>query len=312
MKLRGIDFGNILGASGVQGFFGEGYWFHKIPMFGADFSGMTFISKTATLLSIEGNMILTKRHTPKHFFPSCVKTKWLKGIALNSVGLSNHGLGALLGTGKWQKLQKPFMVSIMSLADTTQRRLEELRIIVEMIGLYKEYFSASFGLQINLSCPNTGHNPSELIGESARVLDVANALGVPLMLKYSIASAPIEAIMELNSNPHCDAICVSNTLPYNWKGVGQTVWGKKESPLAKIGGGGLSGSILCPLVSNWILHIREAGFTKPINGGGGILCCKDVDTYKDSSASSVFLGSVAMLRPWRVKGIIKHANSLIW
>ena len=314
MKLRGIDFGNVLGASGVQGFFGEGYWFHKAwGPFGLNFAGMTFVAKTATLLPCRGNMYLTRRYTPRNPFPWCVRAKLLRGVMLNSVGLSNPGLGALLGTGGWQKRTEPFLLSIMSLAGTSERRLEELRLMVETIGFVKDGFSAPFCLQINLSCPNTGHDPHELIGESAKVLEIASMLGVPVMPKYSIASAPIQAIRELNDHPSCDAICVSNTLPFGWQRVDwQSVWGSKTSPLAKLGGGGLSGKTLRPLVCEWIKRLRDAGFTKPINGGGGILCPKDVEYYHDAGASSVFLGSVAVLRPWRVKTIVSHANNLNW
>lgn len=314
MKLRGIDFGNVLGASGVQGFFGEGYWFHKVwNLFGLNLDEMTFVAKTTTLLPHKGNMPLTRHYTPRYPLPGCVNTKPLRGVMLNSVGLSNPGLGALLGTGKWQKRTKPFFLSIVALADTPKKRFEELRLMVETIGFAKESFSAPFGLQINLSCPNTGHDPRELIGESTEILEIATSLGVPVMLKYSIASAPLEAILELNDHPGCDAICVSNTLPFGWQSVDwQDVWGRKTSPLAKLGGGGLSGKILCPLVCEWIGHLRNVGFTKPINGGGGILSPEDISRYHDAGASSVFLGSIVVLRPWRMQATIDKANNLNW
>ncbi len=323
MKLRGIDFGNVLGASGVQGFFGEGYWFHKLwgPL-GPKLDDITFVSKTATLFPRKGNMSLTRRYTPKNPFPGCVKAKLRRGVMLNAVGVSNPGIGALLATGQWQKRTRPFLISIMSLADKPRRRLEELRIMVDMIGFCKDDFSAPFGLQINLSCPNIEKIRrlvrADHVGESSKVLDVASELGVPLMPKYSIASAPISAIMELNNHPNCDAICVSNTLPFGWKGIDwQKVWGSKTSPLAKLGGGGLSGEILRPLVCEWIMRLREAGFTKPINGGGGILCPEDVRHYHNAGASSIFLGTVvpfASFCPWkwRVEPIINQANNLNW
>lgn len=314
MYLRGIDFGHTLGASGVQGFFGEGYWFHKLwKPFGLDFANMTFVSKTTTLLSHKGNMPLTRHFTPRNPFPRCIKTQVFRGQMLNSVGLSNPGLGALLGTGRWQKRTKPFFISIMSLADTPKRRLEELRIMVEMIGFCKDDFSAPFGLQINLSCPNTGHDPSELIAESEKILEIASILDVPLMPKYSIASAPIHAILELNDHPYCDAICVSNTLPFGWEGVDwKRVWGTTSSPLKKLGGGGLSGKHLCPLVCTWIQTLRNVGFTKPINGGGGILSYQNVNRYYSVGASSIFLGSIALLRPSHVDTTIDYANNLNW
>lgn len=309
-----IDFGNVLGASGVQGFFREGYWFHKVwKPFGLDFAGITFVAKTATLLPHKGNMRLTRRYMPKNPLPRCIRVKPWRGVMLNSVGLSNPGISALLGTGRWQEHTEPFLLSITSLADTSQRRLEELRIMVEMIGFCRNSFSAPFGLQINLSCPNTGHNSYELISESAKVLETASMLGVPLMPKYSIASAPIQAVLQLNGHRNCDAICVSNTLPFGWKEIDwQSVWGSTTSPLAKYGGGGLSGRALRPLVCEWIARLRDAGFTKPINGGGGILSPEDVKHYHNAGASSIFLGSFAVMRPWRKKAIMNQANKLKW
>lgn len=313
MILRGIDFGNVLGASGVQGFFGEGYWFHHIPGRRPNFNGMTFVSKTATLLSRKGNMPLTRNFTPGNLFPGCIKVNFWRGATLNSVGLSNPGLGALLGTGKWQQLKKPFFISLMSLASTSEKRLEELRIMIDMIGFCMNGFSAQFGLQINLSCPNTGHNPSELIDESAKALEIAGTLGVPVMPKYSIDSAPISAVLKLKDHPNCDALCVSNALKFGWSGVDwQRAWGSTDSPLAKLGGGGLSGKTLRPLVCKWISELRQAGFNKPINGGGGILYPIDVAHYNRTGASSVFLGSVAILHPRNVKAVIDKANSLDW
>ncbi len=314
MELRGIDFGNVLGASGVQGFFGEGYWFHGLGhLVGLNFRGVTFVSKTATLFARRGNMPLGQDHRPRRLFPDCVEVKPLRGLMLNSVGLSNPGLGALLGAVQWQTRTEPFWISIMSVADTPSRRLDELKLMVKMLAYVKAEFLAPFGLQINLSCPNTGHDPKELIKESERVLAVAAALEVPVMLKYSIASAPIPAVMQLNDHPDCDAICVSNSVPFGWEGINwKEVWGSDVSPLAHMGGGALSGKVLCPLVCRWIAELRDAGFTKPINGGGGILRPEDARSYRSAGASSIFLGSVVVLRPWRVQAIIEEVNCLNW
>lgn len=314
MKLREIDFGNILGASGVQGFFGEGYWFHKLcRLLGWSLDDITFVSKTATLLSREGNMELKADYTPRDLFPDCVKVKARKGVMLNSVGLSNPGLGALLGTGKWQKRTKPFLISLMSLAKTPEQRFQEMILMVELLRFCRDDFAAPFGLQINLSCPNTGHNPAKLIDEAAKMIEIAGRLGVPVMPKFSIATASIEALVELGKHPSCNAICVSNTLPFGWEGIDwQKVWGTTTSPLAHIGGGGLSGKQLRPLVCAYITRLREAGITKPINGGGGIFSAADVRKFYRAGANSIFIGSVASLRPWQIKPIINQTNNLIW
>lgn len=317
MKLRGIDFGNVLGASGVQGFFGEGYWFHRLP-FAPDLSPLTFVAKTATWNAVVGNMPLTERYTPRGMFPECIKGKPFRGVMLNAVGLSNPGIQALLSRGEWQKRTQPFFLSVTSTARTPRARLDEYRMMQDAIGQRMSDFHTPFGLQINLSCPNTGHDPHELIGESMDVLWIMSSLGIPLVPKYSIASAPIKAIVELGGHPDCDGVCFSNTLPFGWKGVNwKRTWGSDTSPLAHLGGGGLSGRPLMKLVCEYINRLRGAGFTKPINGGGGIMSPRNVEWYHEVGASSIFLGTAVALGSflpwkWRVNAIIKKANSLTW
>src|SRR5438093_1022414 len=108
MKLGKIELGNVLGASGVQGFFGEGWWFHWLmKFFGLDLSGMTFVAKTATLEPRKGNV---KSGFFEMVFPSWVRIKFRRGAMLNAMGLPNPGIRALLATGKWQARKDPFMI----------------------------------------------------------------------------------------------------------------------------------------------------------------------------------------------------------
>jgi dihydroorotate dehydrogenase len=294
MKLRGIEFGNVLCGSGARGFYGEGYWYHKpLRPLGLNFDGSTFVSKTVTLLPHGGNLPLNQgTWTPKELFPKCIKINPLSGKVRNWVSLSNPGIGNIIGMWQWQKMTKPFLISVASLANTLDKRLDEMKRIIDIIKLSQCTFSIPFGLQINFSCPAVEHNRNSIVNETIRMLDIAKTLHMPLMPKYSINSATIEELLEINDHPSCDAVCLSNSI--------------------KAGYVGLSGAPLRLMVCERIEKLRDAGFTKPINGGGGILCCKDVDRYYQAGASSVFVASVAMLRPWRIKGIIKHANSLDW
>jgi dihydroorotate dehydrogenase len=314
MILRGIEYGNVFGASGVQGFFDEGYWFHKPWQgFGLDFRGMTFGGKTVLLNERRGNMLLRPDHKPRDWFPDCVVVQPLAGQMLNAVGLSNHGLLSVLNTGRLQQRRQPFFLSFMSVAGTKAERLTEMRAAAGILRRRKQQFQAPFFLQVNLSCPTSGHDPAELISEAVEMLETARFADVALMPKFSIASAPVEAILELGKHPACDAICVSNTIPFGWPGINwKKVWGTDVSPLQKYGGGGLSGRYLKPLVCDWIARLRDAGFTKPINGGGGIFSTEDISDYCEAGANSCFLGSVVPLRPWRVQSLIRYANGLYW
>lgn len=328
MKLRDIDFGPCQDASGVRGWFGEGYWWHRyLRRLGLDFAGCTFVAKTTTLGPREGNMpIWLGTLQPREWVPKCIVVKPVKGVVLNAVGLSGPGAGPLLSSGRWQKRTEPFFLSFMSVAETRAERTQELDDFVRQLGGYLSGFDAPIGLQINFSCPNVGLNPLELVEETKDGLSTAGGLGIPLVPKFNVLLPPAAAV---KLQPFCDAICVSNTIPYG-KLASEIDWGRYfgrdplgpddssntflpfvESPLAELGGGGLSGAPLLPLVAEWVKVARKAGFTKPIVAGGGILRPRDVDVLARAGADAVALGSIAILRGWRLRKTIKRSHELL-
>lgn len=347
VEIGGIEFPPCLAASGAMGNFSENYFHHSVfsKLGLLNKSGTTFVSKTATLNQRDGNMPYENGNNfgPKELMPSCIKVDLLTGNTLNAVGLSNPGLEAFLKTNKWQQLKDSFWISIMSIAGSAEERKAEMEKMIELIIFYKQCFSTNFGLQINLSCPNTSHDPCVLMSEANDMINIAAKSGVPIMAKFNI-TVPIDALLELEKNPNLDAICLSNTIPFGWdpyynSDVFNTFrqggwdesdidfrsdkyeqyricninWKKrfgKESPLKKFGGGGLSGPVIKPFVLHYISELRKAGFKKHINGGGGISCADDVDLYKKAGADSIFYGSVANTRPWQVSKIIKRANEI--
>jgi dihydroorotate dehydrogenase len=131
------------------------------------------------------------------------------------------------------------------------------------------------------------------------------------MVKLNALVSPHLAA-KLASHDVCDAIVCSNTIPWgqlpnqiDW----ERLFGTDTSPLASLGGGGLSGKPLLPIVEDWIRAARASGLRKPIVGGGGVLSSGDADRLIDAGASAIELGSVSILRPWRVAGIIRHVNA---
>jgi len=313
MKLRGIEFGNVLGASGLQGFFGEGYWFHRLPWpLGPRFKGLTFVAKTTTLHPHKGNMPLTKQFTPREFKPRCIWVNLFQGITLNAVGLSGPGFEALLETGKWQRRTEPFFISLMAIGTTKKERLKELGEFVNTLKPHLQTFKAPLGIQINFSCPNVGLDSQELINEIHDALNIMTLLNVVLVPKFSV-SMPVEAALEISKHPACDALCISNTIPFgalpekiNWSAY----FPSGTSPLQEFRGGGLGGKPLLKLVVEWVYTARKAGITIPVIAGGGILSFRNATLLHWAGASSVFIGSIAMLRPWRVQGIISRAHEL--
>lgn len=110
-----------------------------------------------------------------------------------------------------------------------------------------------------------------------------------------------------------DAISISNTI--HWDKLPEDyrlkTFGTLESPLKKYGGGGLSGRYLFPKVIDWIIKLRDCGYEKPINAGGGILSIEDAKMMARyvRHDGSISLGSIAFLRPWRVRKIIQTINT---
>ena len=320
MVLRGIDFRHILGGSGTQGFFGEGYPFHKIlkPL-GLNFEGSTFVAKTTTLRSRKGNLPLKEDGiTPAEFFPECIKVYFCKGIILNAVGLSGPGAKFLFEDGRWQKIKKPFFISFMAVGESLEMRYLEAINFAILFKKYLHSFSASVGLQINFSCPNVkiGLKTPDLKTQAeemrAMLGIISSYVPIPLLPKINVLTL-VEVAKEIADDPNCDALCISNTIPWgalphkiNWK----KIFGTDISPLAHLGGGGLSGKPLLPIVAEWVVNARKSGIKKPISTGGGILSLDDVNVLKDAGASSVSVSSVAILRGWRVKKIIRRANQI--
>jgi len=314
MKLNGIEFGNAFVGAGTLNFFGEGWPFHKyykhIP--GFSFNGATFVSKTTTIDKREGNMKLGSNLQPIKLFPDCIKTYFRKGLMLNAVGLSGPEANALFKEGKWQKRSTPFFISFMAVGPSKDYRLSEAKEFVRLLEIHLPSFGPAIGLEINFSCPNTSHNTEKLIQEASELLAVIRKTGLPISVKVNALIKP-ESVKKLIDDGLCDAITVSNTIPYgqlpeliDWKGL----FGK-ESPLKKYNGGGLSGRLLLPIITGWIKKARTAGIKIPIIAGGGIQKKEDVDVLINAGASAISICSIAVLRPQRVQGIIDYANHKI-
>lgn len=330
-ELRGVNFSSsVFNTAGARNFFGPsqigGDWrqhklFNLFP--GYDWDGATFISKTTPLAERAGKMPLRRDLQPEKFLPSCIYVNWRKAIALNDVSLSGPGAVALLNLNIWQNFLEPFVISFMSTAETTADRLKETMTFCGIIKRLHKRFKARFGLEFNDSCPNVGHDPQLLIAEAAKKLQVARCVlpYIPIFWKINALTSPWEA-KEVIDTGYCDAVSVSNTIPWlqnaRWTSKPETqidwlgLFGDTISPLERrgYGKGGLSGWPLFNLVVEWIHTARYMGLTIPIKAEGGIQKKQDIHRLKYVGADAIGLGSESFLRPWRLKGLINYGNSL--
>ena len=312
MHLKGIDFGCVMNASGARNFFGQGYPFHIFFRHaGLDYDGSTFVAKTMTLEPRVGNMPINAiTLQPTRIFPRCIAFDILYGHVLNAVGLSNTGACDLLQRGEWQERTDPFFISFAAVKPTVFERLDEWRKFADLFAGYYSAFKAPVGLEMNFSCPNTG-TTKPLISEIQRAMTIVSCLNIPLVPKINVLVSPATGL-EIASHDSCDAVCQSNTIPWgemskeiNWFHLFQV----SESPLKNYGGGGLSGPALFPLVREWVVQARNMGLCKPIIACGGIMSAAAVDMMFCAGASAIQLGSVSMIRPWRVRSMIRCAHS---
>jgi len=333
MKLRGIEFGSCWDAPGIRGWKGEGYWYHHLPIMRSWLSmkGSTFVAKTTTfpprIPPEGGNMPVANRAPwePLEWFPKSIWVDLWGGRTVNAVGLSGPGAKELLFRGLLDKRpgNEPYLVSFMSGAATAEERLAELKKFCEYFSRYR-FKDDHVGLQLNISCPNVGVDPAYLMREALPSLDAVQKLadkGVPIVIKLNVL-APMEAVEEIADHPNCDALCVSNTIPFGTLPE-QIPWEKlfpNGSPVrARVetyGNGGYSGPELLPLVADFVRTGKMRGIKKPWNAGGGIRSAKDVEYLVSMGRlrrgeDSIFFASAAMVRPWNVPGIIRTAHRML-
>ncbi len=316
VKIHDIPFEPCWVASGTLNFYGQGWPYHTLlKMVGIDFGGITFVSKTTTLLPRVGNMPLQRNLMPKELFPKSIHINREDMCALNAVSLSGPGAKVILGAYELHNKETPFQLSFMSVEDSMEKRLSEFSVFTQILLREKVNFQAPIGLQINVSCPNTGHdNPA--FQEILTMLDMCDDLvarGIAVILKISV-EMPIENILAFGEHQNCHAITTSNTVPFknlpkkiNWDYLYPTGSPLLNRNLSTPLPGGLSGAPLFQLVLEQVKALRSAGFKKHINAGGGILYASDVRAMYEAGADSISIGSVAFLRPWAIGRIRRRA-----
>jgi dihydroorotate dehydrogenase (NAD+) catalytic subunit len=311
MKLNGIDLGRAWCSAGARNFFGDGWPHHRwLGPLAPDFRGSMLVAKTTTVEPRDGNLPLDDDLMPTEARPACIVVNFRKAAVLNAVGLSGPGLVALLADGRWQAMGEPFVLSFAAVAADAAGRDRQAESAASRLNAAWPGFSTRFAVELNVSCPNTESNPAAV--EWARALlwtFAAHLSGVPLIPKINIL-LDVSAAREIAEHRDCAAICVSNTIPYgalpdriDWQGLFGDV-----SPLAHLGGGGLSGAPLTPLVREWVAEFRRIAPDVPLVAGGGVMRPTDATALLDLGADAVEVGSVAIVRPWRVGAIIKAIN----
>ncbi|MEZ4104305.1 MAG: hypothetical protein R3B60_03390 [Candidatus Paceibacterota bacterium] len=314
--INGILYPSVFCAPYIRGFTGEELLFHKLlRLFGATWENTGFAGKTMTLTNRKGNMPLQEDGmTPKETLPRCIWVNPFKngGEIINAVGLANNGLDFYLKLGVYQRFTEPFIISIALESKSNHSQIMELQAMCRLIKDYGPY--NGMAVQINCGCPNSDVKVGSFNSEICNLLNSAKAIlgpKIPVLLNCN-ALMPTEVLTEVVKV--ADALWVGNTIPWrdtetleeiDWNSIGD------KSPLRHRGikaDGGLSSHQCLKFTIKKVKDLRERGVQLPIIAGNGIRTISDINDLKEVGANAIFLGSVAVVRPWRMKKLISHAN----
>lgn len=341
MKIRGIEFGNVICTSVASNFFGEAWpqiaWLHKmIPGFGKAQDQTTLMTRTTTWSARDGikkgSMPLDENYFPKELIPDCLIINWIHGWMLDATGLTGPGAKVLFEDGRWQAMTKPFILSFMPVGESHLDRINETRLFMEELARRRRDFCAPFALQLDISCPNVGHKQSEIFCELHEMLKVINRhiKDLPVIVKFNVLIRH-DDILRIAQTGLIDAITISDILPwgqvlkeYIWGRIAKGVEAPEEeqllhgcryrSPLRERGingDGGLSGDLVRDPILQWIRKARNIGVGLTIIASG-ITKPEHVIEMRDAGADMAAIGSVRLLKPWHFKAIVHQAISLDW
>ncbi|HEU0075865.1 MAG TPA: dihydroorotate dehydrogenase [Dehalococcoidia bacterium] len=230
------------------------------------------VAKTTTLAPRRGNAAPRIAEVP--------------GGMLNSIGLQNIGVGALVRelAPVYETWQVPVIVSIMGF---TVGEYAEVAARLEGVAGFS-------GVELNLSCPNTERGGIEFGQEPDAAADVvrrvmrATTLPVIAKLTPNVTDPKPVAKAVVDSGAH--ALCVGNTL------VGMAMDRERGRPAIAATYAGLSGPALKPVQLRQVYELAGA-VDAPIIGCGGVMTAEDAVDYLMAGACAVQVGTATFANP---------------
>jgi len=264
---RGLSLSNpVITASGT---FANGLEYAKI--FDIQRLG-AIISKAITLKPRRGNVQ-----------PRIIE---MAGGMLNSIGLQNIGIGAILKdvAPVWATWRVPVIANIAG--ETVSDYAELARRLDGVSGVS--------GIEMNVSCPNV-ESGIDFGVDSRAAAEVTYAVRrqtqLPLLVKLSPNVTDIVSVAEAVADAGADALTLINTFPAMKIDV------KARRRALGWGSGGLSGPALRPIAVRMVYQVARALPSVPIIGCGGVTSGEDAVEFLMAGASAVQVGTATFLNP---------------
>lgn len=232
-------------------------------------------------------------------------------IFLNSVGIANPGIEAVLGekAPMWATWKAPV---ILSLAGESVEQFGEMASMAEGV-------QGIVALELNLSCPNVeggllfSQDPHMT---EATVRRVKQRISLPIIAKLGPNVADIVAIARAAVSAGADALTLINTMP------AMVIDVESRKPVLGAVTGGLSGPGLRPIAVAAVYKVAQA-VDVPVIGVGGIFKAQDALEFIMAGATAVQVGSANLadflapfhvlegLEEYLVRHEINHISELV-
>lgn len=275
-------------ASGGLAFDGKGWWYDKPFLWLGLLCPQLFVIflKTLTFNPIKGNYVWYKPWT-------CIRHLWRLRGAINKVGLTNPGFM------RWYehiapRIKKSGLRVVVSLYGTT----EELVAMVRLVNT----LDFVVAIEINVSCPNTGHAMDDAETVCAMVRSVTAVSRHPVILKLSVDQpyAQIAKTVEKVAAISLNSVPEHLIFPKGWR-----------NPLRRLiarvggGGGGVSGKPAQDL--NWkaVKELAQAVPHIPIIAPS-IMEYGDLAKVDALGAKAYSFGAIHLYGPWKPTSIVRR------
>ncbi len=272
-------------ASGALAFDGKG-WLWERPLV---WTGLirpelfTVVLKTLTRHPRPGNLRWWKPWESVQLIP---------GGSVNKVGLTNPGIDHwCCEKAAWIDYAKfPTVGSIFGNKD-------ELRVMADMLNPYD-----LVGIEVNVSCPNTGHAMDHAGQVVSIVQEVKAATRHPIIIKVSVDQnycAIAEGLKGIAGAISLNSVPWTTAFPDG-----------RPSPLARLerrvggGGGGVSGKPA--QAHNWaaVRALAEQGSLPVI--GPSIMQYEDIARLREMGANALSFGAIHLRTPWRPTSFVRR------
>jgi len=282
VSLCGIKLKNpVIPASGTFGF-------------GTELAGAFDINSLGGI-SLKGTTLEPRYGNPTPRIAEC------KGGMINSVGLQNPGIDALVGQ-KVPELRRIYNGTVIA------------NISGFSIGEYEQCCAKADAcegidiIEVNISCPNV-HNGGMAFGTDAGSASVVTGCvkhicHKPVFIKLSPNVTDIVSIAKACQDAGADGLTLVNTF------LGMRIDIEKRKPVIANTMGGFSGQAIFPVALRMVYQVAHA-CSIPVMGCGGVCCARDVIEMMMAGAAAVQIGAENLRNPWVCDEIVKELPALM-